>query len=75
MFTRSKCNMDEIFGLKFNFPSFFFDIPPFTKKVIFVPEFVILCKNPPFYEVNLLLTKKGFAHRGFFFSTPCSHHF
>ena len=48
MFTRSKCNMDEIFGLKFNFPSFFFDIPPFTKKVIFVPEFVILQRSVNF---------------------------
>ena len=28
-------------------------------KVIFVTEFVILCKNPPFYEVNLILSIKA----------------
>ena len=30
---------------------FFFEIPPCRKKVMFVTEFVILCKNPPFSEI------------------------
>ena len=51
---------DDLYGLKFHLSNFhipqrfLFEIPPCTKKVILVPEFVILCKNPPFYEVNLL---------------------
>ena len=50
--------MGEIFGLKFHFSCvhtpqmFFIEIPSCGNKVIFVTEFVILCKNPPFYDVN-----------------------
>ena len=56
-FMYPKLNMDEIYGLKFyllhvHIPEFFFEIPPCTKKVIFVTEFLILCKYPSFYEVN-----------------------
>ena len=61
-----------IYGLKFyllhvHIPEFFFEIPPCTKKVIFVTELLILCKNPPFYEVNILLTKKALRIEEFHF--------
>ena len=36
----------------------FFEIPPCAKKVFFVSEFVILCKSPPLYQVNLILPKR-----------------
>ena len=53
--------MDEICGLKFhlshvNMPQdFFSEIPPCAHHVIFVTEFVLLIKIPPFYEVNSLI--------------------
>jgi hypothetical protein len=57
-FTSSKWNVGEIFGLKFHVSNlhapqrFFFEIPPCGKMVIFVTEFIILCKNPLFYKVK-----------------------
>ena len=39
----------------------FFEIPPCAEKVIIVTEFVILCKNPPLYEVNQIV-QKWLAH-------------
>ena len=64
--------MDYLYGLKFylsyvHIPDFFFEIPLCTKKVIFVTELLILCKNPPFYEVNILLTKKALRIEEFHF--------
>ena len=50
--------MDEICGLKFYLlyvhtsQTFFIEIPPCAKKVIFITEFVFLDLNPHFYEVN-----------------------
>ena len=41
-------------------PEFFWNP---SKKVIFVPEFVVLCKNPLFYEVKMFL-KISHAHLG-----------
>ena len=37
--------------------NFFIEIPSCGKKFIFVTEFVILDKNPPFYEVNKWVQK------------------
>jgi hypothetical protein len=50
----------------------FFEIPPSAKKAFFVTEFLILCKNPSFYEVNLILPKRLCAWRNFknIFSRP-----
>jgi hypothetical protein len=50
--------MGEIFGLNFHLSylhtpqTFFFEILPWAMKVIFVTDFVIFVKNPPFFEVN-----------------------
>ena len=50
--------MDEICGLKFHLSyadmpqEFFLEIPPCANHVIFVTEFVLLIKTPPFYEVD-----------------------
>jgi hypothetical protein len=41
----------------------FFEIPPWGKGVIFVTEFVILSKNPPFYDVRLI-RRKWLSHEG-----------
>ena len=59
--------MGEIFGLKFHLSSvhtyvhtqqfLFIEIPSCRNKVIFVTEFVILGKNPPFYIVNEWIQK------------------
>ena len=49
MFTWSKWNMGEIFGLKFHTS---YVNTPSTKKVIFVTEFMILVQNSSFYEEN-----------------------
>jgi hypothetical protein len=35
--------------------------PKSPKEVIFITEFVILCKNPPFCEVKKIF-EKGFVH-------------
>ena len=40
-----------------------FEIPPCAHHVIFITEFVLLIKNPPFYEVNSF-TRKWLAHGG-----------
>ena len=40
-----------------------FEIPPYAHHVIFITEFVLLIKIPPFYEVNLF-DRKWFAHGG-----------
>ena len=37
-----------------NLTKIFFEIPPCTKKVIFITEIVFLGLNPYFYEVNEL---------------------
>ena len=50
--------MDEICGLKFHLSyvdmpqDFFLEIPPCAHHVIFITDFVLLIKTPPFYEVN-----------------------
>ena len=28
------------------------EVDPCAKEVIFIPEFALLCKNPPFFEVK-----------------------
>ena len=74
----SKWNMGEIFGLKFYLiictynTENFIEIPPCAKKVIFITEFAIWCKNPPFYEVKKIFQKRLCAWRNFkiFFSRP-----
>ena len=76
--TWSKWNMGEIVGLKFHLSflhtplRFLFEIPPCGKKVIFVTEFVILCKNHSFSEVNHCVRKLLPAWRDFknIFSRP-----
>jgi hypothetical protein len=40
-----------------------FEISPCAHHVIFITEFVLLIKNPPFYEVNSFNRKWG-AHGG-----------
>jgi hypothetical protein len=40
-----------------------FEIPPFAHHVIFITEFVLLIKIPPFYEVNSF-NRKCQAHGG-----------
>ena len=51
---------------------FFNEIHPCTKKVIFITEFVILFKNPPFYEVKKIFQERLSAWRNFkvIFSKP-----
>ena len=44
-------------------PSNFFEIPPCGNMAIFVTEFVIWCKNPPFREVKWI-RRKGLLHEG-----------
>ena len=50
--------MNEICGLKFHLlyvdmpQDFFLEISPCANRVIFVTEFELLTKTPPFYEVN-----------------------
>ena len=50
--------MDKICGLKFHLlyvdmpQDFFLEISPCANRVIFVTEFELLIKTPPFYEVN-----------------------
>ena len=62
-FTQSKWNMGEICGLKFHlfhaYTSHFFiiEIPPCARNVIFITEFAILSKSPPFYFI-----RKWLAH-------------
>ena len=60
--TRSKLNMDDISGF----------IPSCAKKVIFITEFAIWCKNPLFYEVKKIFQKRLCAWRNFkiIFATP-----
>ena len=50
----------------------FIEIPPCAKKVIFIIEFAIWCKNPPFYEVRKNFQKRLCAWRTFkvIFSRP-----
>ena len=49
LFTCSKLTMDFfLFWLVLSMLEF----PPCAKEVIFITEFTILCKNPPFYEVK-----------------------
>ena len=60
--------MNEICGLKFHLsyvdmPQDFLEIPPCAHHVIFITEFVLLMKIPPFYEVNLS-NRKWQAHGG-----------
>ena len=40
-----------------------FEISPCAHHVIFITEFVLLTKTPPFYEVNLF-NRKWLAHGG-----------
>ena len=42
---------------------FFLEIPPCAHHVIFITEFVLLIKIPPFYEVNSI-NRKWQAHVG-----------
>ena len=42
----------------------FFEIPPCAKIVIFVTEFVILYKRPPFYEGKWIIRKWLLSHGG-----------
>ena len=46
--------------------------PSIRKKVIFITEFAIWCKNPPFYEVKTIFQKRVCAWNNFkiFFSRP-----
>ena len=48
------------------------EITPCAKKVIFITEFAIWCKNSPFYEVNKIFQKRLCAWRNFkiIFSRP-----
>ena len=61
--------MKEICGLKFHLsnvdmpPHFFPEIPPCAHHVIFITEFVLLIKTPPFNEVNSF-NRKWLAHEG-----------
>jgi hypothetical protein len=41
----------------------YFEIPPCANHVIFITEFVLLIKTPPFYEVNPF-NRKWLAHGG-----------
>ena len=56
--------MDEICDLKFQLSyvdmpqEFFWEISPCAHHVIFITEFVLLIKIPPFYEVNLFNRKR-----------------
>ena len=71
-FTSSKCNMSEIFGLKFHlscvhtvnrtYTTFFIEISWCGNQGIFVTEFFILGKNPPFNAVNEWVQKWFFPH-------------
>ena len=59
--------MDEVCGLKFHLSyvdiqqDFFLEIPPCAHHVIFITEFVLLMKTPPFYEANSF-NRKWQAH-------------
>jgi hypothetical protein len=59
--------MDKIRGLKFHISyvdmpqDFFLEIPPCAHHVIFITEFVLLIKTPPFYKVNSF-NRKWLAH-------------
>ena len=58
--------MDEICGLFVictYITIFFIEIHPCAKEVNFITEFVLLIKNPPFYEVNSF-NRKWLAHGG-----------
>ena len=62
--------MDEICGLKFHLSylvdmpqDFFLEIPPCEHHDIFITEFVLLIKTPPFYEVNSF-NRKWLVHDG-----------
>ena len=69
--TQSKWNMEEICGLKLHFSyldmpqDFFWELPPCANHVIFITEFVLLTKTPPFYEGNSF-NRKRLAHGGIF---------
>jgi hypothetical protein len=39
------------------------ELYPCAKEVIFITEFALLCRNPPYYEVKKIF-QKGFAHGG-----------
>ena len=45
------------------------------KKMIFITEFAILCKNPPFYEVKKIFQKRLSAFQSIFFYTTFHHRF
>ena len=73
--------MGEICGLKFHFlyvhtyiTKKIIEIPPCGKKVIFVTEFVILCKSPPFYEVKLI-RRKWLPHEGISKKKNCGEYY
>ena len=57
--------MDEICGSKFHFSyddmtqDFFLEIPPCANHVIFITEFALLIKTPPYYEVNSFIIENG----------------
>ena len=57
--------MDEICGLKFHlsYVDIILEIPPCAHLVIFITEFALLIKIPPFYEVNSF-NRKWQAHGG-----------
>ena len=63
--------MGEICGLKFHLiyvdasQKRIIEISPCAKKVIFITEFAILCKNPPFYEVKKYFPKKALCMEEF----------
>ena len=53
---QSKWNMDEICGFHLSYVSryatgIFLEISPCRQHVVFITEFVLLLKTPPFYEV------------------------
>ena len=64
--------MDEICGLEFHLSyvdcryatRIFLKIPPCAQHVIFITEFVLLIKTPPFYKVNSF-NRKWLGHGGF----------
>ena len=71
LFTCSKWNMDDWYGLKVSLiistyiTQNFLEIPPCAKNVIWITEFGIQWKNPPFSEVNLNSANKLCAWRNF----------
>jgi hypothetical protein len=54
LFTFSKLNMDDfsVPAGPLGYVDNMHEVDPCAKEVIFIPEFALLCKNPPFFEVK-----------------------